>query len=113
MDFFGNLQKDLWILGIYQPEPSKKLKLFIWNIFCIILLCSLFLSTLWYFIFVEKPFIELVKSIYVVMVAFLNFFNFSTFLLQKSKFSRLFDDTKRVIQKSKYKVIAQFCCCCA
>lgn len=102
MEIFEKLQKHLRFLGIYNPKPSEKLKTILLNITSILLLFLYILSALWYFLFEEKSFRDFSLSFYIVMTALLNFFTYSTFLWQKSKFLRLLDDMKRVIQKREF-----------
>lgn len=99
MEIFDTLQKHLRFLGIYHPKPPEKLKNILLNITLMLLLFWLILSALWFFLFEEKSFSDFAVSFYIVMTALLNFFTYSTFLWQKSKFLRLLDDIKQVIQK--------------
>lgn len=106
---FENLQKCLRFLGIYQPKSLQKLNQNrLWNTFYVLLLLSFLFSTLWFFIFEEKSFIDFVKSVCVVIIAILNCFTYSILLLQKSRFFRLFDEITRVIKKREFNLMVRF-----
>lgn len=102
MEIFETPKKFLRVLGIYQPKPSQKLEIILRNIICIFLLLSFLFSGIWFVIFEEKSFIELVKAICVVMIGLLNCFTYTTLLSQKSVVYRLFDNINRVIQKRMF-----------
>lgn len=108
MEAFKYLQSLLRYMGILQYDDTNRGRAFTFILNCVYmgLFASFFLTTLCYFIYSAKTFVDFSENVIFLACSLLNIVWYSNFIYRRYEYVILFIELDTIISKSMYNIYA-------